>query len=184
MLKLLHRAGKDPFYTPVDVSAAMVLTARQQAIKVIPEINCFPLVCDLAETNHLEAILSLSKSSTRAARLITFFGMMPNFEPKDILPKLASLLRPTDTVLLSANLAPGSDYAAGIQKILPLYDNSLTRDWLMTFLFDLGIEKSDGEVKFSIEDSDMGLKRIVTTWFFPRFQNDRNRISSLPIQAE
>ena len=26
-----------------------------------------------------------------------------------------------------------------MQRILPLYDNALTRDWLMTFLLDLGV---------------------------------------------
>ena len=64
--------------------------------------------------------------------------MIPNFEPEQILPKLASLIRPNDFLLFSANLAPGKNYAAGVKKILPQYDNCLTRDWLMTFLIDLG----------------------------------------------
>ena len=74
--------------------------------------------------------------------LVTFFGMIPNFEPQEILPKLASLIRPKDFLLFSANLAPGKNYAAGMKKILPQYDNPPTRDWLMTFLLDLGVEKS------------------------------------------
>jgi len=82
--------------------------------------------------------------------LITFFGMIPNFEPQLILPRLAALVRPADHLLFSANLAPGSDYAAGVRQVLPLYDNALTRDWLMTFLTDLGVERDDGELRFSI----------------------------------
>ena len=70
--------------------------------------------------------------------------MIPNFEPQVILPRLAGMIRPEDYLLLSANLAPGADYAAGVQRILPLYDNTLTREWLMTFLLDLGVEMGLG----------------------------------------
>ena len=87
--------------------------------------------------------------------------MIPNFEPQVILPRLAALLRPADYLLFSANLAPGADYAAGVQRILPLYDNALTRDWLMTFLLDLGVETADGELRFVIED-DPGWQRPQT----------------------
>jgi hypothetical protein len=38
-----------------------------------------------------------------------------------------------------------------MKKILPQYDNPPTRDWLMTFLLDLGVEKNDGKLKFAIE---------------------------------
>ena len=106
----------------------------------------------------------------RAARLITFFGMIPNFEPRQILPKLAELLRPNDYLLFSANLAPGDDYAAGMKKILPQYDNPLTRDWLATFLFDLGVEPRDGELRFSIETGGLGLRRVVAKYYFRRAQ--------------
>ena len=100
--------------------------------------------------------------------LVTFFGMIPNFEPQEILPKLASLVRPKDFLLFSANLAPGKNYAAGMKKILPQYDNAPTRDWLMTFLLDLGIEKRDGELRFEIEAGGFGLKRVVARFHFTR----------------
>ena len=38
-----------------------------------------------------------------------------------------------------------------MKKVLPQYDNPLTRDWLMTFLLDLGVGRSDGELRFKIE---------------------------------
>jgi len=48
--------------------------------------------------------------------LVTFFGMIPNFESQEILPKLASLIRSKDFLLFSANLAPGENYAFRNEK--------------------------------------------------------------------
>jgi uncharacterized SAM-dependent methyltransferase len=169
LLELLWRAGKTVFYTPSDVSTAMVLVARRAALAVVPEEHCSPLVCDLATAHDLASVLE-RLSVPDSARFITFFGMLPNFEPQVILPRLAELLRPGDTLLLSANLAPGPDYAAGVQKILPLYDNAMTRDWLMTFLSDFGVETADGEIQFCVEDVPIsgGLKRVVANFRFKR----------------
>jgi len=163
LLKLLKSRGREIFYTPSDVSTAMVLVARQTALAVVPERNCFPFVCDLATAGDLRKYLV-----TRNPSLITFFGMIPNFEPKEILPKLASLIRRKDFLLFSANLAPGNNYDAGMKKILPQYDNELTRDWLMTFLLDLGIERRDGKMRFEIEDGGSGLKRVAAQFHFTR----------------
>jgi uncharacterized SAM-dependent methyltransferase len=150
LLKLLKARGREIFYTPCDVSTTMVLVARRTALAVVPEKNCFPFVCDLATADDLPNALS-ARPSPLVPRLLTFFGMIPNFEPQIILPKLASLVRPKDFLLFSANLAPGADYAAGMKKVLPQYDNPLTRDWLMTFLLDLGVGRNDGELRFKIE---------------------------------
>jgi L-histidine Nalpha-methyltransferase len=182
LLKRLKARGKEVFYTPCDVSAAMVLTARETALTVLPAENCFPFVCDLATADNLSKIIwegrragdpngfgtATRRPSPDGARLVTFFGMIPNFEPQDILPKLAALIRPKDFLLFSANLAPGSNYAAGMKKILPQYDNALTRDWLMTFLFDLGVERRDGQLRFAVEDGRFGLKRVVARFYFSR----------------
>src|SRR5262249_43508018 len=48
LLKVLPGRGnyvKEVFYTPSDVSTAMVLVARGAALEVVPEENCYPLVC-------------------------------------------------------------------------------------------------------------------------------------------
>jgi L-histidine N-alpha-methyltransferase len=163
LLQLLKGNGREVFYTPCDVSAAMVLVACQTALAVIPEKNCFPFVCDLAAADNLQRFLV-----TRHPSLVTFFGMIPNFEPQEILPKLASLVRRKDFLLFSANLAPGNNYATGMKKILPQYDNDLTRDWLLTFLLDFGIEKDDGKLKFEIEDGRADLKRVTARFHFSR----------------
>jgi L-histidine Nalpha-methyltransferase len=186
LLKLLRDSGKEVFYAPVDVSTAMVLLARQAALAVIPEANCSPLVCDLATAEDLPAVVEHlidgreaaaprttpgpARPTPVSARLLTFFGMIPNFEPQLILPRLASLVRPGDLLLFSANLSPGGDYASGLRRILPLYDNAPTRDWLMTFLLDLGVENADGELRFEIEDdtAGSGLKRVAAGFQFNR----------------
>jgi uncharacterized SAM-dependent methyltransferase len=183
LLKLLKKAGRAIFYTPCDVSTAMVLVARRTALAVVPEKHCFSLVCDLATADDLDdALEQMVGPRCRAAlddpqvvptvptRLVTFFGMIPNFEPQIILPKLAALVRPKDFLLFSANLAPGTDYAAGMKKILPQYDNPLTRDWLMTFLLDLGVRRNDGKLLFEIGNgpAGSGLKRIVARFHFKR----------------
>jgi len=169
LLRWLQRRGRKIFYTPCDVSPAMVLVARRAALAVVPGKNCFPLVCDLATTTDLGHLLDARRvPRAGGTRLITFFGMIPNFEPPLILPRLAALVRPGDFLLFSANLAPGGDYAAGVKKILPQYDNPLTRDWLMTFLTDLGVGRTDGKLRFSIETGRWGLKRVEANFHFTR----------------
>ena len=167
LLKLLKARGKTVSYTPSDVSAAMTLVARRKALKVVSSEKCVPLVCDLATANDLAAVLA-NPSPSRAARLVTFFGMIPNFEPQEMLPRLAKLVRRPDTLLFSANLAPGPDYAAGVKRILPQYDNELTREWLLTVLFDLGVERSDGELRFGVERGASSLLRVVARFHFNR----------------
>jgi len=176
LLKLLKAGGRKIFYTPCDVSTAMVLVARQTALAVLPEKNCFPSVCDLATADNLAGVFS-SRITHHASRIITFFGMIPNFEPRQILPRLAVLIGPKDFLLFSANLAPGKNYAAGVKKVLSQYDNPPTRDWLLTFLLDLGVEKKDGRLKFTIEAGGSGLKRIVARFHF-------NRARRIEIESE
>jgi uncharacterized SAM-dependent methyltransferase len=167
LLRLLHASGRKLSYTPSDVSVAMTLVARQAALSVVDEANCFPLVCDLATAVDLPSVLNtITPASSR--RLVTFFGMIPNFEPDEILPRLAACLRPGEPLLFSANLVPGSDYQAGVAQVLPQYDNALTHDWLLTFLLDLGVERSDGQLHFSIKDNATGFKRIEANFQFSR----------------
>ncbi|MGN6641368.1 MAG: L-histidine N(alpha)-methyltransferase [Verrucomicrobiota bacterium] len=169
LLRLLHEKSSDLFYTPCDVSTAMVLVARQTALSIVSERNCFPLVADLVSAQDLPEVLE-KQSPPGAKRLTTFFGMIPNFEPGMILPKLASLVPRGSLLLFSANLAPSPDYHQGIQRILPQYDNPLTQEWLMTFLLDLGIEMDDGELRFQIQQdpAGTGLKRVEANFHFTR----------------
>jgi uncharacterized SAM-dependent methyltransferase len=165
LLRQLQAAGCRISYTPSDVSVAMTLVARAAALAVLPAPDCAPLVCDLATTDDLPTVLeSLTQPDCR--RVLTFFGMIPNFEPAEILPRLAACLRADECLLFSANLAPGADYQAGVERVLPQYDNALTRDWLLTFLRDRGVATTVGEVRFAIETTPAGWKRIVARFHF------------------
>jgi L-histidine N-alpha-methyltransferase len=167
LLKELQARNLSASYTPSDVSVAMTLVAHKAARTVLAAARIFPLACDLATANDLTTVLA-THHAPRTTRLVTFFGMIPNFEPDAILPKLATLIRRQDTLLFSANLAPGPDYAAGVKKILPQYDNALMREWLVTFLRDLGVGQNDGGVRFTAENGRLGLKRVMARFHFRR----------------
>ncbi len=168
LLGLLQGPGRTLSYTPADVSEAMVLLARGAALSVIPDDRCQPLVIDLAIAEGLPGRVD-SICLSADARLITFFGMLPNFEP-GILAQLAAVLGSGDLLLLSANLAPGPDYDRGVQRILPLYDNKPTRDWLLGFTLDLGLEQADGTIRFVVEEgpAGSGLRRVAAYYQFEK----------------
>jgi L-histidine N-alpha-methyltransferase len=147
----------------------LVRAAYQTPLSVSAAQHCHPSVFDLIGIEDLPQVFGQNQSFD-SSRLLTFFGLIPNFEPQVILPRLASLLQAGDNLLLSANLAPGLDYEAGLQKILSLYDNALTRDWLFTFLLDLGVARQDGEMRFVIEEcpANTDLKRVTANFHFNR----------------
>lgn len=172
LLSKLHHRGRTVSYTPVDVSPAMVLVASQtigRTLGISPGQTGGGVVCDLLTTGDLAEILD-GLCPPGAARLVSFFGMIPNFEPQVILPKLSGLIRPGDALLFSANLAPGDDYAAGVRQILPQYNNPLTSDWLLTAMLDLGVERADGTVVWRVEACPSGadLLRVAAYFRFAR----------------
>ena len=80
LLVALKNQQKAPFYTPSDVSTAMVLVAREAALEVIQSTNCHPIVCDLSLATDFPAFFD-AHSPGKLPRIVTFFGMLPNFEP-------------------------------------------------------------------------------------------------------
>lgn len=158
LLEMLQNAGRKTSYTPSDVSLPMVITALSSATPFLHDTQCHAVVCDLAGAENLGA--TFDQFEFQAPRIVTLFGVLPNFEPDALLVQLTHLLRPNDLLLLSANLAPGFDYAAGVRAVLPQYKNDLTRDWLLTLLLDLGFERHDGELDFTIESDERQLLRI------------------------
>ena len=154
LLEKLSAAGCQSIYTAVDVSFPLVITARERAKAHTARTR--GLVCDLEIADDIRDELCECEVSHR---VFTFFGMMPNSEPEVILPRLGRLFSRGDRLLMSANLAPGKDYRAGVEAVLPQYNNAATADWLLTLLYDLGLERGDGEVQFGIEETK-GLMRI------------------------
>lgn len=172
LLKAVSLPSRRVVYYPCDSSLGMVLVAHQTAVGAggVTASDCFPMVCDLEKAEDLPAILREESRLTGepVPTLFTFFGMVHNFEPGVILPRLAALLGPADHLLLSANLCPAVNYAEQMRRILRLYDNALTRDWLMCFLSDLDVQHGDGQLGFSIENAPgcTGLERVAGDFLF------------------
>ncbi len=134
---------------PVDVSLSLALISARAMEKVAPTTSVKPIVCNLLAAGDLVRLIDEGETGQR--KIVTFFGMIPNFYPDKILPILSDFIAAGDILLFSANLAPGSDYLQGIYKVLPQYDNELTKDWLMTVLIDAGVEKDSGKISAAIE---------------------------------
>jgi hypothetical protein len=62
-----------------------------------------------------------------------------------------------------------------VERVLPLYDNQFTRDWLLSFLSGLGIGQNDGTMVFHIEQhpATSGLLRIAADFRFLRMAEVR-----------
>lgn len=163
-LAKLKSIGSTINYVPCDVSQAMTRVAREAAAAELPLERIHPLVCDLANAPDLGQVLDTIVSPETKC-VFTFFGMIPNLEPDVVLPRLAELLLEGDQLLLSANLAPGDDYRSGVETVLLQYDNAETRDWLVSFLVELGVPAPAGRLRFGIEEID-GLLRIVADFVF------------------
>jgi len=156
-------------FTAIDSSVGMVLTALQAGwIWLAPE-RCSGLVCDLALVPDLDTFID-SQTPSGARRVLTFFGLIPNFAPEVMGSILQRLVRPGDLVLCTANLAPGTNYQAGVEQVLPQYDNQLTHDWLGMLLTDLEIPKDTGGITFDIEEEPAGsdLLRIAAYFEFQK----------------
>ncbi len=155
-------------YIPVDVSPGLSLVSRASVVEAgVSPADCDPVVMDLeAAPDWLTALQGVLGKG--AHRLICFFGMLPNCEGDEVFPKLAGLSRPGDLILMSANLSPGPDYPSGVGKVMPQYDNALTREWLMASLINLGFDEGDGLLCFSVRQgaTGTGLLRIEGEFVF------------------
>ncbi|MEL7036422.1 MAG: L-histidine N(alpha)-methyltransferase [Cyanobacteria bacterium J06592_8] len=152
LLSHLLNLEKEITCYPVDVSLSLALISAQAMKKVDSQVSVQPIVCNLLAADDLIEIIESKATGQR--KVITFFGMIPNFYPDRILPILSHFIKAGDFLLFSANLAPGTDYLQGIQQILPQYDNELTQDWLMTILTDAGVEVDQGRLSVQIEPDE------------------------------
>lgn len=176
LLRHLIASGKTVSFAAIDVSQPLVVASLAHVETAAPQTRMPAradqtggLVCDLSHA--LDPFACVDRfGSDENARIHTFFGMLPNFEPGPVLDRLRGLLRGEDRLLVSANLAPGEDYAAGVGRVLPQYDNPLTRDWLMALPKDLGARDNDGELEWEIESCPRhsGLMRITACYRFAR----------------
>src|SRR5262249_54845215 len=127
-------------FTPMDTSAALVVETLLRVQSALPTLTTAPLVVDLDVAPALTPWLSQNETPAHR-RLLSCFGMLPNFAYQTFLPYVRSLMRPGDLLLLSANLSPGL-YADAVARILPQYDNPLARAWYTGVLDSLGFAAS------------------------------------------
>ena len=132
-------------FTPMDTSAALVLETMLRLQHALPHLPSFPLVVDLEVQPDLTTLLAQSETPA-TVRLLACFGMIPNFDYHTFLPYVRSLMRPSDLLLLSANLSP-TPYPTACAHILPQYDNPLARAWFTGLLESLGFAAADLEVQ-------------------------------------
>lgn len=138
-ISILQAIDRDIEFIPTDVSEPLVQAAAQKAVAG-GICTGTPLVFDLAAANDAAEFLS---SHIRHSCLFTFFGIIPNFPPPMILPRVRSLMNKGDSLLASANLSP-----RGMKDILPQYDNLATRRWLEQFLIEYEI--TGGKLQINI----------------------------------
>jgi L-histidine N-alpha-methyltransferase len=166
LLQALDRPGLE--FTACEVSVPLAIISTQATQKSGGHLVKDPIVCDLFHTPAQE-LRSLVDESASKKRLFSCFGLIPNSPQSTLLEFWRNLLRPDDFLVFSANLAPGPDYGAGVTAVLALYDNQLTKDWLLTALLDLGLERDSGTLSLEIRSAE-GLKKITGIYRFMRDQ--------------
>lgn len=177
----LKTGGGEALFAAIDVSFELVMESAQKLIAAGAE-HRRSLVCDLAQSRFLgEWLNGLTED---LPRLITFFGLFPNFSPSDVMRLFRSILRLSDILLASAHLVPVDDnteLSAAMQSLLPQYDNSETLAWLNAVLELWGLESLVHPPEITVGQVDgipafLGLARWKTSkpfekwghWFSPK----------------
>ena len=132
LCRRLIAQGRKVRFTGIDVSEPLVLEAAGLLVSAGAE-HRRSLVCDLAEVDYLRGWLDEQIGSS--PRLMTFFGLVPNFAPSRLVAILRALLGHGDVLLASVHLAPVAgeekiDMENAMAALLPQYDNPETRSWL------------------------------------------------------
>jgi L-histidine Nalpha-methyltransferase len=169
LIERIPQAHDRVSFVAIDVGTPLVLLAHARVCQLLAADRCHAVVCDLDAARELSPELAGFRSEGER-RLLTCFGVVPNFRPRWIVSVLGSLLEDGDELLLGVNLAPGQDYAAAMKAIRPQYDNPLTREWLGLLLEDLGVDPADGRIRFDIEPDPVWdpLARIAAHFDFDR----------------
>ena len=128
---LLRKLPKPALLLTADTCLSMAKIAARK----LPARAKIARQIDLTSPSSISRILAppISRSKTKAprpARLITLFGVLPNLDPLPLLRRLARAMKRGDLLLFSTNLAPGNSSFSGARKVLPQYDNPITRRWV------------------------------------------------------
>lgn len=135
----LKAAGSHALFSAVDISRDLVEQSVTR-LSAAGARHAGSLVCDLAESKFVARWLD-GRSDGRA-RLMTFFGLIPNLAPAQVIDLLRRVIRPGDMLLASVHLAPVSEtrgVVAAMRSVLPQYDNAETRAWLAVAIDEWGL---------------------------------------------
>ena len=135
------------YFTPTDVSPALVVETMLHLQETLPAVPSSPYVLDLEAHADLTDVLE-APGTAGYRRLLSCFGMIPNFVYTTFLPYIHRLLRPEDCLLLSANLSP-APFASSQAHILPQYDNPFAQAWFIGLLDSLGFPTA--QLRLTIE---------------------------------
>lgn len=151
-----------PRYVGVDGSAPLVLAATAAARAAGAE-TAEGVVADVAAARGLTAHLD---ATAPGPRIVALLGLVMNLTPAETANALGAVARPGDLVVVSANLAPGDDYAEGVAAVVDQYDNAPTRRWVVTALADLDLEADPDRVEASVAPDPAGtdLLRVELTY--------------------
>ena len=138
LFSALHESGKQAIFSAIDVSADLVLQAAEALTGAGAE-HRRSLVCDLGQVAFIQEWLDALEPDL--PRLITFFGLVPNLPPSEVIRIFRAVLRPGDQLLVSVHLAPVfTDLPSAMSAVFPQYNNGETLAWLAEGIAQSGLE--------------------------------------------
>lgn len=153
----------------VDVSVELVCEAKRRLNAMQPGLDIDARVADLSQIVRWNELIEAVGTTPR---VMTLFGMVPNFDPRLLFERLSALMHPGEWLLLDANLVPDS---ASEDELIPesiqlQYDNKECRGWLIASLAEVGIYESSGRLIFSTDTVEVGfsLPRIRADFEFEK----------------
>ncbi len=153
----------------IDASVELLAEAKRRCRLEVPNKAVCAVAADLSRVKDWCRLLPAFKEG---GRVFTLFGMVPNFDPKELFHRLSGCMDRGDWLLFDANLRP--DAASGDtsipQNIVDQYDNAECRQWLSASLAELGIYENDGSLRFFTEQSPslLSVPRIRVVFEFHR----------------
>ena len=139
------------------------LSLARRAVRRLPAFQKSACRIDLTSSISLQFLSS--RLSTHPT-LITLFGVLPNLNPLPLLRSISRCMKKDDLLLFSANLAPGIKGRSGAVRVLPLYDNRPTRNWLNAAILRYRPKLPKGHLEFGVfpDPKQKTLARIEARW--------------------
>lgn len=148
--------GSEILFSAIDVSRDLVEESAGKLIRAGAG-HRRSLVSDLGRSDYLQSWLD--DWGNDLPRIVTFFGLVPNFSPSSVKRILRAVLRPGDVLLASAHLAPvqserEEEISTAMKVLLPQYDNPETIAWLNAAVQAWDLERQVESPKIGIGEME------------------------------